>query len=117
MLDFADNYSTIVQDAAQGFHWNNSQATIHPFVLYYMDENTNSVQQNRYASVSYHTIYNTIAIYTFAKKLLLEYLKPSFPQTKKVIYFSDSSQGFQLRLATSNFRQPLNHKWPESHRA
>ena len=110
MLDFAENYLIIVQDATQGIHWNNFQATIHPFVLYYMDENTNSVQHNTYASVSYHTIYNTIAIYTFVKKLLLEYLKPSFPQMKKDIYFSDSSRGFQLRLATSNFRQPLNHK-------
>ena len=29
--DFSVNYSFVVQDAAQGFHWNNSQATVHPF--------------------------------------------------------------------------------------
>ena len=34
--DFSENYSFVLQDAAQGFHWNNSQATIHPFVAYYM---------------------------------------------------------------------------------
>ena len=33
--DFSENYSFVLQDAAQGFHWNNSQATIHPFVAYY----------------------------------------------------------------------------------
>ena len=33
ILDFAENYSFIVQDAIQGFHWNNSQATLHPFVV------------------------------------------------------------------------------------
>jgi hypothetical protein len=33
--DFAENYSFIVQDAAQGFHWENSQATLHPFVTYH----------------------------------------------------------------------------------
>jgi len=33
--DFAENYSFVVQDAAQSFHWNNLQATIHPFVCYY----------------------------------------------------------------------------------
>ena len=91
VLDFAENYSIIVQDATQDIHWNNSQATIHPFVLYYRDDNTNLVQQITYASISYHTIYNIIAIYTFVKKLLLEYLKPSFLHIKKVIYFSDSS--------------------------
>ena len=35
--DFSENYSFILQDAAQGFHWNNSQATLHPFVAYYLD--------------------------------------------------------------------------------
>ena len=34
--DFSENYSFVLQDAAQGFHWNNSQETIHPFVAYYM---------------------------------------------------------------------------------
>ena len=29
VIDFAENYSFIVQDAVQGFHWNSSQATIH----------------------------------------------------------------------------------------
>ena len=37
VLDFADNYSLIVQEAVQGFHWNSSQATIHPFVIYYVN--------------------------------------------------------------------------------
>ena len=35
MLDFAENYSFVVQDEVQGFHWNNVQATLHPFVIYY----------------------------------------------------------------------------------
>jgi hypothetical protein len=32
--DFSENYLFIIQDAAQGFHWNNQHATIHPFVNY-----------------------------------------------------------------------------------
>ena len=35
IADFSENYSFIVQDASQSFHWNNLQATIHPFVRYY----------------------------------------------------------------------------------
>ena len=34
-VDFAENYSFVFQDAAQGFHWSNSQATIHPFAAYF----------------------------------------------------------------------------------
>ena len=32
VADFSENYSFVLQDAAQGFHWNNAQATMHPFV-------------------------------------------------------------------------------------
>ena len=31
LLDFA----VVVQDVVQSFHWNNSQATLHLFVVYY----------------------------------------------------------------------------------
>ena len=33
--DFAENYCFIVQDAAQGYHWDNSQCTLNPFVFYH----------------------------------------------------------------------------------
>ena len=35
-VDIAENY-TLLQDAAQVFHWNNSQAKNHPFVAYFVD--------------------------------------------------------------------------------
>ena len=33
--DFAENYAFVVQDASQSFQWNNAQAMLHPFVMYY----------------------------------------------------------------------------------
>ena len=56
MLDFAENLF-IVQDA--GFHWDDSQATIYPFVLYYMDQITNSFHHKAYAYISDQTIHDT----------------------------------------------------------
>ena len=32
LVDFAENYSFVVQDEVQGFQWNNLQATLHPIV-------------------------------------------------------------------------------------
>ena len=32
LVDFAKNYSFVVQDEVQGFRWNNLQATLHPIV-------------------------------------------------------------------------------------
>ncbi|XP_065312659.1 uncharacterized protein LOC135922157 [Gordionus sp. m RMFG-2023] len=38
--DFAENYAFVVQDHAQGFHWTNNQATLHPFMIYYCERGT-----------------------------------------------------------------------------
>ena len=39
ICDFAENYKFVLQDEIQSFHWNNSQATILPFAIYYKSEN------------------------------------------------------------------------------
>ena len=33
--DFAENVSYVIQDEVQSFHWENKQATLHPFVAYH----------------------------------------------------------------------------------
>ena len=38
--DFAENYSFVIQDEVQGYHWNKSQCSLHPVVLYHCSENT-----------------------------------------------------------------------------
>ena len=35
MAQFLENASSVVQNAAQGFHWDSSQYTLHPFVGYF----------------------------------------------------------------------------------
>ena len=35
LADFAENYSMVVQDAVQGWHWTKQQCTIHPIIIYY----------------------------------------------------------------------------------
>ena len=37
LSDLAENYSFVVQDAVQGHHLDNNQATIHPFAVYLSD--------------------------------------------------------------------------------
>ena len=32
----AENYSFVMQDTVQGFNWNNTQAAIYQFVVYYL---------------------------------------------------------------------------------
>ena len=37
--DFVENFSFIVKDEIQGYHWNNQQCNLHPIVLDYRKEN------------------------------------------------------------------------------
>ena len=86
--DFSENYSFILQDAAQGFHWNNSQATIHPFVVYYID--SGKLCHLSFVVISDCLHHDTVAVYLFQKHLIA-FLKrfPSLP--KQTCYFSDGA--------------------------
>ena len=92
VLDFAENYSFIVQDAIQSFHWNNSQATIHPFVIYYKDEESGPLKSMSLACISDHKEHNTVVVYGFLQ-VMLRHLRDNLPLIAKVVYFSDGCGG------------------------
>jgi len=86
--DFAENYSFIVQDAAQSFHWNNLQATIHPFVCYYVEETSGELQHINFVVIAESNIHDTTAVHLF-QKILLQFLASRIGQPKYIKYFSD----------------------------
>lgn len=87
--DFSKNYSFLIQDEVQGFHWNNSQATIHPFVVYYKD--MEKLCHLSFVIISECLHHNTIAFYLF-QKCLIDYLKAHLAsQPQKIYYFSDGA--------------------------
>ena len=59
-LDFAENFSFVVQDPAQAFHWNNAQATIHLFVACH-NSNNGDLSHRAFACISDHMTHNTVA--------------------------------------------------------
>ena len=87
--DFSENYAFVLQDAAQGFHWNNSQCTIHPFVIYY--KLSSSVSHKSYVVISDCLHHDTTAVYLFQKRLVT-FLKSELALLpKKIMYFSDGA--------------------------
>ena len=106
VLDFAENYSFIVQDAMQGFHWNSSQTTIHPFVIYYVNSEKSSQNRLDIACISDHLQHHTVVAYSF-QKVVLEYLKVKLPMLKKMIYFSDGCGGQYKNY--KNFMNLMKH--------
>ena len=87
--DFSENYSFVLQDAAQGYHWNNAQATIHPFVVFY--RHAREEHHPSFVIISDCLYHDTIAIFLF-QRTLLSFLKEGLPcRPTKVVYFSDGA--------------------------
>ena len=106
--DFSENYSFVLQDAAQGFHWNNSQATLHPFVAYYVD--AGKLCHLSYVAVSDCLHHDTTAVYLYQKAFiaLLKRVLPRRSQPQKIMYFSDGA-GSQYKNR-KNFVNLCHHK-------
>lgn len=86
ILDFTENYSFIVQDAAQGFHWENSQATLHPFAVYFKQKG--ELRHESLCIVSDRLQHDTVSVNRFQQNVL-DYIKQILPSIKKIYYFSD----------------------------
>jgi hypothetical protein len=88
LLDFAENYSFIIQDAVQGHHWDNSQATLHPFVIYYISED--QLKCLNVCIISDCLKHDTITVHAFISAMV-SHLKATLPSMNKIIYFSDGA--------------------------
>ncbi|XP_025262218.1 uncharacterized protein LOC112637213 [Camponotus floridanus] len=84
-----ENYAFVLQNSVQGVHWNNDQATIHPFSIYYKD-NEGEVKVKSFVSISECLHHNTIAVHLFQKQLA-EIIKTNLKGVDKIIYFSDGA--------------------------
>ena len=89
--DFAENYSYVVQDEIQSFHWENKQATMHPFVAYRRNED-GTLEHRNICVVSDSTQHSTVTVFAFLK-VVIEFLKQEFPSVKKIHYFTDGCAG------------------------
>ncbi|XP_048845329.1 uncharacterized protein LOC125716737 isoform X3 [Brienomyrus brachyistius] len=105
LLDFAENYSFIVQDAVQGFHWNTAQATLHPFVVYYKDGG--ELKSLSLCVISDCLRHDTFAVHAFISKVL-DNIRNELPPISRIMYFSDGAAGQYKNC--KNFSNLCNHK-------
>ena len=75
IVDFSEKYSFVLQDAAQGFHWNNSQGNIHPFVAYFK---SHSELCHSYVIVSECLHHDTTAVHLY-QRCFIAFLHKFFP--------------------------------------
>ena len=65
ICDFSENFSFVVQDAIQGFHWANAQCTIHPFSIYYKDDHASDIKFTSFTAIAEFTKHNHVAVRLF----------------------------------------------------
>jgi hypothetical protein len=89
LCDFPDNYSFVLQDEAQVFHWNNAQTTIHQFIIYFKKSDALNTEHKNLAMISDCLKHDPIFVHTF-RRHLLEFIENIFESPlKKMVYFSD----------------------------
>lgn len=106
LLDFAENYSFIVQDAIQGHHWNNSQATLHPFAIYHQPKD-GKLQCLSVCVVSDCMQHDSITVHVFIG-VVLKYIKQCYPYIKTIKYFSDGAASQYKNF--KNFSNLMHHQ-------
>ena len=84
--DFAENYSFVVQDEAQGFHWDTSQCTVHPYVAYWRVQG--KLHHQSFCCISDATKHDTAMVHAFNNEVISE-IRKDIPGLKKVHYFTD----------------------------
>ena len=115
IMDFAKNYSFIVHSCGQSYLWNNVQATIHLFVLHYLNIKTKEISSASFSCIKNHMAHNIIIVYAFLKALINGHIKVRYLFLKSISYFSDNSPA-QYK-SYKNFTDLLMHKkdfWNES---
>ena len=88
-LDFAENYSFVVQNAVQGFHWENSQATLHPFVAYFRSPN-GDLKHTSICVISDCLKHDQTAVHCFLTKVIT-LMKQKVNNIKIIHYYSDGA--------------------------
>jgi hypothetical protein len=61
----AENCSFVLQDGAQGFHWNNAQTTIHPFVIYFKKSDALNTEYENLVMIPDCLKHDSILVHTF----------------------------------------------------
>lgn len=91
LMDFAMNYSCLIQDASQSYHWSKKGVTIHPVVIYLKDEN-NEVKHENLCFISDDLVHDVSMVRLIQEKTIT-FIKEKYPHVNEVMYMTDGCAG------------------------
>jgi hypothetical protein len=82
LCDLAENYCFVLQDEAQGIHWNNAPATIHPFVIYFNKSDALNTENENLVMMSDCLKHDSIFAHTLQRHLM-KFIENTFESPPK----------------------------------
>lgn len=109
LLDFSENMSFEIQDAAQSYYYAKGQCTIHPFCVYYKEQGQLKIESILIISESLK--HNVEAVYQF-QNLVVSHIKKRM-QFNKIIFLCMFKKDFGIDaewhfFATSHGKSPCD---------
>ena len=86
LVDFAENFAFTVQDEIQSYHWNSSQATLHPVCMYYRFDG--HLHCHSFCIISDDMDHDVSLVHEIQKECI-QHVRRKIPNLTKIIYFSD----------------------------
>ena len=87
-MDFAENFSFVVQNEIQSAYWNQKQATVYTVVISVGANHRNVV------IISNHMVHDTSFVY-WAQKLIVSFIREEYPTIQKINYVRYETTSFQ----------------------
>lgn len=91
LMDFSMNYTCVVQDASQSFHWAKKGVTVHPVVIYYKNEE-GELRHENLCFISEDIKHDVSMVKIIQEKTVL-FLKAKLTNVKDIMYMSDGCAG------------------------
>ena len=89
--DFAENYSFVIQDEIQGYHWNKSQCSLHPIVIYH--SSNNFLLASSICILSDDLDHDVSFVYKVMDEAVKHIKTELIPSINTIHYFSDGCAG------------------------
>lgn len=89
-MDFSENFSFVIQDEVQGYHWTSDSCTVHPVIINTCVDDKKIVSSH--CIISDDLNHDVCMVYKI-QETLLEFVKEHFPNVTDVHYFSDGCAG------------------------
>ena len=86
LLDFAENYTLLIQDEVQSHHWSGQQATLHNVVVYFLESQI--LQHKSFCFISDYLPHDVQSVHAFIQ-VLVPKLKNFISTLHTLLFFSD----------------------------